>query len=294
MAAATATATATYNTAIIVIAAATASFVIHTHRQQSSSSCFSRRRARIRAMNNEERSDEEALVDMWYSQWEEQSVQSIESEPDYETQLHNEREYYTGQLWATFQTSATAISQLYKAKTCFTDRTQGTSYWTPFQTAAGTVTSLYKESTNAMRRMNELALEAGRQKRSKEIMNWARKKRRMIRREDLLAFIAGRPQPTARISHRSSPRPRMMSGSPPSQGAAQSMVISSTPPPSVDPESELHTFREAISGSPMSRRSGRSTELSTFINNELARHCKRPASHDVDMGSPTHKRHKFM
>ncbi|XP_063995507.1 HUWE1-associated protein modifying stress responses [Diachasmimorpha longicaudata] len=241
-------------------------------------------------MSDHDRSDEDPIMDLWYSNWEQQCVEAVESEPDYESQLHNEKEIYSQQIWTGFQTTASAIAQLYK------DRTQGASLWLPFQTAAGTVTSLYKDSLDGMRRCGELGLEMGRQKKSKEIMNWARKKRRMIRREDLLAYLAGQPPPPRPHTHRSSPKPRMMvCGSPPSQGPAPSMVVSPTPPPA-DPDSELHTFREAIalSSTPMSRRSGRQSELSAFISSEFARHHKRPASHDVDMGSPTHKRSRFM
>ncbi|XP_014207945.1 UPF0472 protein C16orf72 homolog [Copidosoma floridanum] len=187
---------------------------------------------------SEDKSDE----DFWVSNFEQQYVDTISAEPDYENQLHNEKELYCQQIWSNFQTTATAIAQLYK------DRSQGTSFWSPFQTAAGTVTSMYKESTSNIRRCSELGMEAGRQKRSREIMNWAKKKRRMIRREDLLAYLAGKPPPP-RHSHRSSPKPRMMiCGSPPSQGPAASMVVSSTPPPGNEPEPELHTFREALSG----------------------------------------------
>ncbi|XP_034948417.1 UPF0472 protein C16orf72 homolog isoform X2 [Chelonus insularis] len=178
-----------------------------------------------------------------------------------------------------------------------TYRTQGASLWLPFQTAAGTVTSLYKGSLEGMRRCSELGLEMGRQKRSKEIMNWARKKRRMIRREDLLAYLAGKPPPPRPHTHRSSPKPRtMVCGSPPTQSNAGNMVVSPAPEPIDDQDTNLHTFREAIalSGSPMSRRTGRQSELSAFISSEFARHHKRPASHDVDMGSPTHKRSRFM
>ncbi|XP_011498307.1 PREDICTED: UPF0472 protein C16orf72 homolog [Ceratosolen solmsi marchali] len=240
---------------------------------------------------SEDRSDEDSIMDLWYSNWEQQCVEAIEAEPDYESQLQGEKELYSQQIWSSFQTTATAIAQLYK------DRSQGTSFWSPFQTAAGTVTSLFKESANGIRRCGELGVEAGKQKRSKELMNWARKKRRMIRREDLLAYLAGKPPPPRPHSHRSSPKPRMtVCGSPPSQSPTASMVVSSTPPPGSEPDPELHTFREAIalSGSPMSRRTGRQTELSAFISSEFARHHKRPASHDVDMGSPTHKRTRFM
>ncbi|KAK0080985.1 hypothetical protein PV325_012991 [Microctonus aethiopoides] len=263
---------------------------------------------------SDDRSEEDPIMDLWYSNWEQQCIEAIESEPDYENQLHNEKEIYSQQIWTGFQTTASAIAQLYKGEKSYSiflyihfpyrhkipytgDRTQGASLWLPFQTAAGTVTSLYKDSLEGMRRCSELGLEMGRQKRSKEIMNWARKKRRMIRREDLLAYLSGKPSPPRPHTHRSSPKPRMMvCGSPPSQSPAPSMVVTPTPEPTDDQDSELHTFREAIalSGSPMARRTGRQSELSAFISSEFARHHKRPASHDVDMGSPTHKRSRFM
>ncbi|XP_051170757.1 telomere attrition and p53 response 1 protein [Leptopilina boulardi] len=239
---------------------------------------------------SDDRSEEDPIMDLWYSNWEQQCVEAIEAEPDYENQLHNQKEFYAQQIWSGFHSTATAIAQLYK------DRSQGASLWLPFQTAAGTVTSLYKESVEGMKKCCELGTESGKQKRSKEIMNWARKKRRMIRREDLLAYLAGKPPPSRPHSHRSSPKPRMMvCGSPP-QSPTASMVVTPTPTPGSDVDPELHTFREAIalSGSPMSRRMGRQTELSAFISSEFARHHKRPASHDVDMGSPTHKRSRFM
>ncbi|KAL6440817.1 telomere attrition and p53 response 1 protein isoform X1 [Cataglyphis hispanica] len=237
---------------------------------------------------SDDRSEDDPIMDLWYSNWEQQCVEALESEPDYENQLHNEKELYSQQMWTKFQTTASAIAQLYK------DRTLGVSLWVPFQTAAGTVTSLYKDSVDCMRRCSDLGVEMGKQKHCKEIMNWARKKRRMIRREDLLAYLAGKPPPPPRPHpHRSSPKPRMMvCGSPSSHSQTPSMVIAPAPTAGSDPDPELHTFREAIalSGSPVSRRGGRQAELSAFINNELARHHKRPASHDVDMGSPTHKR----
>ncbi|XP_033211821.1 UPF0472 protein C16orf72 homolog [Belonocnema kinseyi] len=230
------------------------------------------------------------MSDDW-DDWEQQCVASIEAEPDFEQQHYNSKEHYTHQIWSGFHSTASAIAQLYK------DRTQGASLWLPFQTAAGTVTSLYKDSVEGIKRCGDLGIETGKQKRSKEIMNWARKKRRMIRREDLLAYLAGKPPPPRPHSHRSSPKPRMMvCGSPPSQSPTASMVVSPTPPPGSEPDPELHTFREAIAlaGSPMARRMGRQSELSAFISSEFARHHKRPASHDVDMGSPTHKRSRFM
>ncbi|XP_043497675.1 UPF0472 protein C16orf72 homolog isoform X3 [Polistes fuscatus] len=207
---------------------------------------------------SEDRSEDDPIMDIWYSNWEQQCVEALEAEPEYENQLQNAKEIYSQQMWASFQTTASAIAQFYK------DRTQNVSLWLPFQTAAGTVTSLYKgawtfldddrfvvntlDSVDSMRRCSELGIETGKQKRSKEIMNWARKKRRMIRREDLLAYLAGKPPPPRPHSHRSSPKPRMMvCGSSPSQSPTQSMVVSQTSSPGIDLDPELHTFREAIS-----------------------------------------------
>lgn len=55
--------------------------------------------------------------------------------------------------------------------------------------------------------------------------------------------------------NRSSPKPRMMvCGSPPSQSPAPSMVVTPTPEPTDDQDSELHTFREAIALSGMKKK----------------------------------------
>ena len=48
---------------------------------------------------------------------------------------------------------------------------------------------------------------------------------------------------------RSSPKPRMMvCGSPSSQSQTPSMMIAPVPTTGTDPDPELHTFREALSG----------------------------------------------
>jgi len=65
---------------------------------------------------SDDRSEDEPLMDSfnWYSNWEQQCVEALESEPDYENQLHNEKELYSQQMWTKFQTTASAIAQLYK------------------------------------------------------------------------------------------------------------------------------------------------------------------------------------
>lgn len=65
---------------------------------------------------SEDRSEEDPIMDLWYSNWEQQCVEALEAEPDYETQLHNEKELYSQQMWTSFQTTASAIAQLYKGE----------------------------------------------------------------------------------------------------------------------------------------------------------------------------------
>lgn len=63
---------------------------------------------------SDDRSEDDPIMDLWYSNWEQQCVEALESEPDYENQLHNEKEIYSQQMWTKFQTTASAIAQLYK------------------------------------------------------------------------------------------------------------------------------------------------------------------------------------
>lgn len=65
---------------------------------------------------SDERSDDDPIMDLWYSNWEQQCVEAIEAEPDYENQLHNEKELYSQQIWTGFQTTASAIAQLYRGE----------------------------------------------------------------------------------------------------------------------------------------------------------------------------------
>lgn len=60
-------------------------------------------------------------MDLWYSNWEQQCVEALEAEPEYENQLHNVKEIYSQQMWTSFQTTASAIAQLYKGELLHTD-----------------------------------------------------------------------------------------------------------------------------------------------------------------------------
>lgn len=63
---------------------------------------------------SDDRIDEDPIMDLWYSNWEQQCIEAIEAEPDYERQMHAEKERLSQQLWTDFQTTASSIAQLYK------------------------------------------------------------------------------------------------------------------------------------------------------------------------------------
>ncbi|XP_044759613.1 UPF0472 protein C16orf72 [Coccinella septempunctata] len=221
----------------------------------------------------------------WLNGWEQQCVESIEEQPDYEQSLNAESDHSSTKIWNGFQESATHIAQLYR------DRYAGDpgALWLQFQMAASSVTSLYKESCESLKRSSEIAKQLGYQKRNAELLNWVKRKRRLIRREDLLAYLSGKPPPPRQnhfhhhSHHRLSPRPRNISPPPGVQ-----------PPASLGLDTDLHTFREALFRAPLSKRT--TSDLCTFIAGEMARHCKRPASpSDVTMDSPTQqKKPRFM
>lgn len=54
--------------------------------------------------------------DGWLTSMEEQYLQDIGAEPDYERQYNTERESSMRNVWSSFQESATSIAQLYRGK----------------------------------------------------------------------------------------------------------------------------------------------------------------------------------
>lgn len=68
-------------------------------------------------MNEDRDRDDDSIVDFWIANWEEQCVEHLESEPDYEGQLQSERDLAHQKVWFSFQNTATAIAQLYKGET---------------------------------------------------------------------------------------------------------------------------------------------------------------------------------
>ena len=67
-------------------------------------------------MNEDRDRDDDSLVDFWIANWEQQCVEHLESEPDYEGQLQSERDLAHQKVWFSFQNTAAAIAQLYKGE----------------------------------------------------------------------------------------------------------------------------------------------------------------------------------
>lgn len=215
---------------------------------------------------------------------EEQCLHELDAQHDYEREYHRQRDNSISAVWGAFQDSATAVAQLYRERTNNSYHHDTGALWIPFQTAAGTVTRLYKESCEGIRRTGDAAVQSGYQKRTRELADWARsKKRRVIRRSDLLAYLAGKPPPPHSNVTRRSPKPEQ-------NGTAFAVGVNSNQ--SVGGEStDLHTFKEALVLRP------RGPELFAFVANEIARHCKRPASpldDTMDVCHYSSKRQRFM
>jgi len=228
---------------------------------------------------------------------EEECIEAINRQPNYETQYLDERDASIRNLFHSFQESATSIAQLYRDRLNSNDTG---ALWIPFQTAAGTVTTLYKESCDGIRRTSETAMQCGYQRRTRDIADWARsKRRRYIRREDLLSYLAGKSPPSMihvtklpqhlYSSTRQQHHGQYHQNQQQSQSHNDHHLHNGTFVSSID--SDLHTFKEALARRP------RAPELYAFVAGEIARHCKRPASPlDVNMDVQTlcSKRQRFM
>ncbi|XP_058147557.1 HUWE1-associated protein modifying stress responses 2 [Dasypus novemcinctus] len=186
---------------------------------------------------------EAEVAEPWLSKWERQCL----AEAEHREQLHPELQEAAAaeagglkseqqRLWHLFQTSATAVAQLYKDSEC---PQPGLSMWDPFQNAAVAVTSLYKESGDAHQRSFDLGVQVGCQRRIKDVLEWVKKGRSTIRREDLISFLCGKVPPAPLPSPPRAPRVP-----PKSPAAAASQAGAPEASPSVDVD--LQPFHEAI------------------------------------------------
>lgn len=65
-------------------------------------------------MNEDRDRDDESLGDLWFTNWEQQCIQHLDNETDYEGQVIHDRDLAIQKAWCCFQNSATSIAQLYK------------------------------------------------------------------------------------------------------------------------------------------------------------------------------------
>lgn len=226
-----------------------------------------------------------------FTHFEQESMEELENEPDLEKQLIEMKETSGNKLWIMFQTTATAITQLYK------DRQSGVSLWVPFQNAAGNVTALYKECGDAQKNLTETGFRCGYQRRNKELLAWLKKRKKHLRREDLIGFLTGKMPP-----HRTKPirnsYPYYSHIALPNQETESNTIDES------DPEfiETLPNFNCNLSNIKQQTPGHRSRNFVSELNNyssiteEYAQNVesrKRLTSSDVIMDSPTHKRSRY-
>lgn len=65
----------------------------------------------------------------WIAAIENQYMEAIESEPNFETELIAERDAVIKNVWRSFQESATAVAQLYKGELLAHQGTDGFLLW---------------------------------------------------------------------------------------------------------------------------------------------------------------------
>lgn len=153
-------------------------------------------------MNHEDDQDREHSPDHWFSSFEAECFDELESQSRVEPRLQTAEELAAQQLWLGFQQTSTAIAQLYNYKGSVED---GYVLLVPFNKAAESLTKLYKDSLNNARECLRLGLQNGRSSRTRDIVAWARKKRKCIRRDELLAFLCGKTMPSHSNHHKFRP-----------------------------------------------------------------------------------------
>lgn len=65
-------------------------------------------------MNEDRDREDDSLADLLITNWEQQCIEHLEREPDYEGHLVNARDLATQKVWVCFQNTAASIAQLYK------------------------------------------------------------------------------------------------------------------------------------------------------------------------------------
>ncbi|GFR82310.1 UPF0472 protein C16orf72-like protein [Elysia marginata] len=150
-------------------------------------------------MNQEEGNDEDQSPEHWFSNFEDECFNELETQGRVEARLQSAEEHAAQQLYSGFQSTSTAIAQLYNYKVASQDDCP--VLMVPFNKAAESLTKFYKDSLINARECLRLGMQSGRNSRARDIAAWARKKRKSIRRDELLAYLCGKSMP-AHTHHR--------------------------------------------------------------------------------------------
>lgn len=67
-------------------------------------------------MAHDDRQDSEQLSDNWFSNFEDECLEDLDTEPNMDARIQTEQEFANQKLWMAFQNSATSVAQLYKGK----------------------------------------------------------------------------------------------------------------------------------------------------------------------------------
>lgn len=232
--------------------------------------------------------------DHWrnFSHFEQESLEELENGQDYEKQLDESKDLIEKNLWTAFQTTATTIAQLYK------DRHSGLSLWVPFQNAASNATALYKECIDSQKKLSEIGSRCGYQRRNKELAAWVKKRKKNLRREDLIAFLTGKGAPHW-------PRPRKEAIRSSTYPFFPHIALPHEEMGPVHPTNINQEFKETLPNfgllsvrpqNPGHRNRNLVNEYNSFVAEDFAQNVesrKKPASNDVTMDSPTHKRSRY-
>lgn len=184
-------------------------------------------------------SDSEVADDPYLSDWEISCLEDWDKTFVLdERRIQAETEKSSHRLWASFQNSASSVSQLYKDGL----QSDDISLWAPFQSAAAHVTSLFKDSQELIRKSFELGNQMGHHRRNKELISWIRKRKRTLPREEIVAFICEKPAPAIRLK----PYGRGASARRSVDITSSKFLVSSPAPRDYSADSDYQPFREAL------------------------------------------------
>ncbi|CAG7722815.1 unnamed protein product [Allacma fusca] len=223
---------------------------------------------------------------VWLSQWESNLIsESQDKQQNIVDNLEQENLNVQSKLWGSFQNCATSIAKVY------VERENQKNGSEAFRDAARDATLLYKDGVEMARKLSDMGMTVGYNRRNKEILQWVRKRRRFIRRDELIAMLCGGS------AIQTQPQQQQQQNQQSTQQRKSPTFLSN------DDDSHLDTFREAIQSIGTTNISNPVVDViaDPFMMQQQLRASptvvigqKRSNSPlDVNMDSPSHKRHRY-